>query len=382
MLTKIDKQQDNNDLPPPSGAVGRSFLSRWTSLVGWMGIAGGIAVCLLSISAFIAPGYWFTDNMSFFLRQFFGAGLCGFLAGASGLTVAHRQPRLYGKAVLVLAVLLITVFGLMAARVDAITSSTANSPTTTSSSIRVVSINLERLFLVDETLSAFLQQTKPDVLVLEETGWGWQRHRWQRRIGATPIAGHGALPEHLFAGRLGDLVVFSRFPISASETIDVIGNAETHDEADREILSLTLDVDGAALKLLALHPASPRTRPRWMDRQAYLATLNSQIQKSNSTEDRAEPTLVIGDWNLSPWSGHFLKMLTDNNLRTAFPGGIPQTTRFFFDYRLHWLLGAVVDHFAVTPDIEIQKVELGPDIGSDHLPLIVDVAIQNRANAD
>ena len=87
------------------------------------------------------------------------------------------------------------------------------------------------------------------------------------------------------------------------------------------------------------------------------------------------PTLVIGDWNMSPWSGRFAGFLEEHGLHAAFPGGIPGTTRFFHDYRLRRFLGAVVDNVAASNDVFIETVALGPDTGSDHVALIVDLRL-------
>ncbi|MEJ8472659.1 endonuclease/exonuclease/phosphatase family protein [Roseibium algae] len=358
------------------------LLSRWISLSGWMGLIGGIAVSLLALSAFIAPNFWFTDNMSFFQRQFLGAGICGFIGGLAGLTVPHRLPLLYRKILVVLLVFLVTVGGLMMARIATVSKpmdETQHLNEPGRKSIRVVSINLERLFLADGGLASYLAEVRPDVIIVEEVAWRWQEERRRRQLDNTQLTGYRAYPSQLAVGELGDIAIFSRFPILRNEPILVPGEAEGTSEAAREIMSLTLDVDGTPLNLLAVHPASPRSKPRWQDRQTYLQTLTSEVSRLQKTE--TNNTLVIGDWNLSPWSGHFLKFLTDQNMSTAFPGGFPQTTRFFFDYRLHWLLGAVVDHFAVSPGIDILNVSLGPDIRSDHLPLVVDLALSDTTKA-
>ncbi|WP_417671953.1 endonuclease/exonuclease/phosphatase family protein [Roseibium sp.] len=372
----LNTNSPNDDAARETSTTGaqRSLLGHWISLVGWMGIAGGIAVCFLGFSAFIAPDFWFTDNMSFFLRQFLGAGICGLVGGLGGLTVSHRLPVLYRKLLLVLAILLITLGGLMMARIDAVTTSAssihAGEDTT---NIRLVSINLENLYLGDETLSAYLDALQADVIVLQETSLGWQKQRLHHREGTTDLTALNSYPAFIAEGRLGDLVIFSRFPLKRTDAITIEGfeNGNPYDHTDREILSLTLDVDGRPLNLIAVHPNSPRSRNRWLDRQSYLEAVASEYQRLGTQE----PAVILGDWNLSPWSGHFLKILTDNGLTTAFPGGFPQTTRFFFDYRLHWLLGAIVDHVAVSKDIRIDHVELGPPLPTDHLPLVVDLSL-------
>ncbi len=362
---------------PNRAASGLSpFLDRWLSLAGWLGIAGGISVCLLGFSAFVAPGFWFADNMSFFLRQFLGAGVFGFFGGAAGLIARHRLPLLYRKLLTVLLVMLITFGGLMMARIDALTQAPSEGEShPAGKAVRIVSINLEHLPLTDGTLVSFLEDVRPDVLVLQEVAWQWQR----RDAAIRSIAGTGPYPDNLVETDLGDIVVFSDLPVLRTD--HVVSGDQTGLRKDlREIVSLKLDLGGTALDLTTVHPDSPRSLDRWQRRQDYLAALDTEVQRLSNEDGAAQ--VVIGDWNLSPWSGHFLSFLERNGLSTGFPNGMPQTTRFFYDYRLHWLLGAVVDHVAVSDEVRIAQVELGPDIGSDHLPLIVDLMIPETQDAD
>lgn len=345
---------------------------RLRSLIGWLSLTGGVTVCLLGLAAFAAPGFWAADNMSFFLRQFLAAGLAGLLGGLLGLTVPHHRPKLY-KISLVLFVLLFSVLaGSTAWRTVEHTKPVA-APRAGETSLRVVSANLERLFLETPALTGFLKRADPDVMVFEETAWWLQKHHWQKLGRPIGAAGKSPFPEHLFVGSLGDISVYSRFPILESKSI-VVENEPGQPRQDiREILVLKLDIDGRTVNLVAVHPSSPRSEAQWILRQTYLERL-AAVLKELQAQSGAE-TIVIGDWNLSPWSVYFSHLFARLNLHTAFADGYPQTTRFFFDYRLHWILGAVVDHVAITPGLRFADVQLGPDIGSDHLPLMAEIVL-------
>lgn len=345
---------------------------RLRSLIGWLGLTGGVIVCLLGLAAFAAPGFWAADNMSFFLRQFLAAGLAGLLGGLLGLTVPHRRPVLYKSFLGLYALLFAVLAGATVWRtVEHTRSVAAASPGETS--LRIVATNLERLFLETPTLTGFLKKAEPDIMVFEETSWWLQERHWKnlgRPIGAV---GEPPFPEHLFVGPLGDISVYSRFPILESKSIIVEQKPGQPRQDIREILVLKLDVDGRPVNLVAVHPSSPRSEAQWIRRQTYLERLEAVLKDLQSQSDTE--TIVIGDWNLSPWSAYFSNLFGRLNLHTAFAGGYPQTTRFFFDYRLHWVLGAVVDHVAVTPGLRFARVRLGPDIGSDHLPLMADIVL-------
>lgn len=342
---------------------------RLLSLTGWAGMAGGLVVTGLGLSAFVAPDYWFSDNMSFFLRQFLGAGALGLLAGLIGIAVSHRWPRGYGTILVVCAAAYLLLAGLTIGRTLHVATPTVEADGR--DSIRIVSINLEQLYLRDETLTRYLEEIHADVLVFQEVGWWWQKKRLAEPDNSQAPNPASPFPEYLYSGELGDIVVFSRFPITDAKTIVVEGTPVKGRAVPNEFLSLDLSVNGAPLKLFALHPASPRNRLYWNDRQAYFEALAAV--SGFAIDQSGGPAVLIGDWNLSPWSSHFVSFLERRDLATAFDSSIPQTTRFFFDYRLRWFLGAIVDHVAVTRDLDISEVELGPNIGSDHVPLVVDI---------
>ena len=351
-----------------------SLIRAGLSLLGWCGSLGALTLCLMGLAAFLAPDVWLADNMSFFLRQFLAAGLAGCLGGALGFLVWHRFHRLYrltfGLAVAALVIL---------ASVTAVRTLANTKPTGPLAAgdhpLKVISINIEHLFLGDEVLKTFLEAEQPDIVVLQEVLWGLQERRWERL--GLPVGGSGktGFPDHLKVGELGGLVVYSRFPILESEEQVIRGKlppgANVYYNADRELLSLTLDTGKAPLHLVVIHPDSPRTEARWHNKRRYFDEVDRLIDRLRA--ENGDNILAIGDWNSAPWSARFQETLSRNNLKTAYPDGWPQTTRFFFDYRLHWILGAPVDQFAVSKDLQLVDVSLGPDIGSDHLPLIIEL---------
>ncbi|WP_305987290.1 endonuclease/exonuclease/phosphatase family protein [Roseibium sp. MMSF_3544] len=360
----------------------RSFLKWALSLICWCGSLGALTFCALGLSTFVAPDYWFTDNMSFFLRQLLAGGFVGCLAGLVGLLMRHRFAILYRLTWALAVIALVSLTALTGARTlenvaDTEALQTGELP------VKIISINIKHLFLGDETLATFLEQEKPDILVIQEALWWLQERRWERL--GLPVGGAGAngFPSNLKVGAMGSLVVYSRFPILQDKSHVVEGDLHRgskliHDP-DRELLQLKLETDAGPFDLMSVHPDSPRNHVRWLNKRLYFDTADAIMHELRETG--SDPLIVIGDWNSSPWSARFQRTLAQNNLRTAYPGGWPQTTRFFFDYRLHWILGAPVDQFAVSGNVRVLSVSTGPDIGSDHLPLIVDLALP-RSNAN
>lgn len=354
-------------------ASSRSFvLGTGLRIVGWVGIATGIATTGLGLSAFVAADSWFLDNMSFFLRQLLALGFAGLMIGAIGLKSANRGARRYRGAVLFLGLALLTLAIATISRTTTITKPPVPNAVD-ATALRIVSVNLEGLFLEDATLKTYLEKTDADVILFQEVQWYLQLEKWKRFGGTPGVTGQAPYPDFHLMGRLGDLAIYSRFPIVNTRSVIVPGTAANKSDSAREILSATIDTGAKSIDLFVVHPASPRTERRWADRQTYVQELQSQvIDRQRKTE---HPVLVAGDWNMSPWSGHFADALANMGLQTAFPDGMPQTTRFFFDYHLRWMFGAIVDHIAVPDGVEFLQVRLGPNIGSDHIPLEIDINI-------
>lgn len=346
------------------------------SLICWCGSLGALVFCVLGISAFVAPDFWFTDNMSFFLRQFLAAGLLGCAAAALGLLLPHRFTRTYR---LMCGLALVALASLTAATATRTLENTVETriPSGNGLSLKVVSINIERMFLGNRGLTGFLEREKPDIIVLQEVMWWLQERRWERLELPVGSIGENGFPEFLSVGTAESLVVYSRFPMLQTRSQIVLGDlhdgASVIHDADREILEVALDTANGPLNLVSVHPDSPRNEVRWQNKRRYFAEADRSIRDLRDSD--AGPILVIGDWNSAPWSARFQKTLADNNLRTAYPGGWPRTTRFFFDHRLRWILGAPVDQFAVSDDIKVLSVSTGPHIGSDHLPLIIEIEL-------
>ncbi|GGB35132.1 hypothetical protein GCM10011316_04080 [Roseibium aquae] len=340
------------------------------SLAGWGILAASLGFCLLGLSAFAFAGVWLSDNMSFFVPQLLGFAAAGLIAGTILCWFPVMWPRFFKAGLLLLCAGLAV---LAAATMIRPLGLVQNAATSDAPAIRMVSINLERLFLHAPRLTAYLSNLQADILVFQETAWGLQEWRLARSGPGQAFAGTAPYPGHLAVGDLGGIVLFSRYPIRHREFISVPGTPPDNPGARRGILAVTLDTDQGPLQVLAVHAASPRDRTRWMDRQAYLETLRRVI--SQKRRDSEAPLVVMGDWNTSPWSYHFGQTLSQTGLNTRFPSGFPIATRFFFDYRLRWILGAPVDHIAVSPGVDLSNVSVGPDVGTDHRPLIADLTL-------
>lgn len=152
--------------------------------------------------------------------------------------------------------------------------------------------------------------------------------------------------------------LMSRRPFTRSEVVRHNKRGIAHITAD-------LTVEGKPLTVILAHPYAPLTR-------RYAALRNLQlVSLRNLINSQQRPLLVIGDFNCSPWSPYFSQLLKMARLRDSRQGfGLQPTWPTWNAF-----LRIPIDHCLVSPGIAIQNRSIGPDIGSDHLPIVVDFSI-------
>lgn len=193
-----------------------------------------------------------------------------------------------------------------------------------------------------QALATWLAQEKPDLVVLLEV---------------SPAYAHGlrTLRDYPFQHIVAQdspfgIAVLSRHPL---QQIEVIEDAQgiAHIEAQ-------LQWHGQPVGIIALHPMPPLSPQYHSVRNAKLAALATQAAAS------AIPTVLAGDLNATPWSSAY-SGLAQLGLRRA--SGLAAT----WPAVLQGLLGLPIDHVLVTQHWAVVARQVGPQLGSDHLPVLV-----------
>lgn len=219
-----------------------------------------------------------------------------------------------------------------------------------SASFRVVTFNTWFRNHDYAEIGRFLEKTQPDVIVLEELS----------RDAALRLGGHlHSYPySHNDPQRHG-AVVFARWPIVSAESL-------TMSDGPARAARVTLDWHGTQVTVLGVHlhwPLGPTNSRR---RNAELDTIASFAAA------RTEPLIVAGDFNITPWSRHFRTALQRSGLNDSAAGhGLAPSWPSQFPP-----LGIRIDHCWVSRHWRSTDVRLGPSLGSDHLPLIADLELQ------
>ncbi len=156
------------------------------------------------------------------------------------------------------------------------------------------------------------------------------------------------------------IAVFSKLPFKQSQSVQL-----TKTIIDVPAIEATVTVDGKDIRIFAVHTVSPINQFRWDIRNEQLEEIATWINESHDS------TVVVGDFNMAPWSWWNQNFLANTGLRESRPGFGPQAT---------WpsLLGPLavpIDYAFVSHDIHVHNRFIGANVGSDHRPVIVDLSV-------
>lgn len=203
-----------------------------------------------------------------------------------------------------------------------------------------------------QSLLVQVQREQPDLLFLQEYTPAWERNTQSLRA-AYP---HGIVDTR---GNVGGNAALSHWPLTTTQMIDA-GNYLS------PTLEVNLAVGSQTLTVLTAHPHIPS--------QEAFPYRNLQLQKMGEHFSQITgPKILIGDLNTTMWSPYFHDLLQQSGLRDGRIGfGILATWP-----QCGWspLLRIPLDHCLVSPQVRVENFRQGADIGSDHLPVIVDIAI-------
>jgi len=204
----------------------------------------------------------------------------------------------------------------------------------------------------DETdrLVDLLRLEKPDIVFLQEVNGRWIDSLAELRE---------QYPYHHEIAREDNfgIAVYTR---DAAADIQIVSSPPQ----DFPTLVVRVTVAGKAVTFVSTHPHPPVGETAYYARNEQLESIGELVQQLDS------PKVLIGDLNTSMWSHHYDDLLTATNLRDARYGfGVIPTWPRQLPFAM-----IPIDHCLVSADIAVVSVRSGPGIGSDHLPLIVELA--------
>jgi endonuclease/exonuclease/phosphatase (EEP) superfamily protein YafD len=215
--------------------------------------------------------------------------------------------------------------------------------------LRVMSFNVFNFNREYERTLRYVQTESPDVLVLLEVSPAW--------VPALRTLTAQYPYQWINAGDAANgIAVLSRVRPSEVEQVDL---AERRTPA----YLLTFERGDTTLAVLGTHLSWPLGRRVSETRNAQLAAI------ARLARGHPGALVVVGDFNITPFSPHFRRMLRDGGLRRCAASGLLPTwpARFVPFY-------IPIDHCFASTNVRAWNFKVGEYLGSDHYPISVEVA--------
>ena len=198
---------------------------------------------------------------------------------------------------------------------------------------------------------SYVRELQPEVFAITELSAAWEK---------ALLAEFGDYPYRVIASKhTSGIALFSKFPLLEPEVIYFPGDPVEHPQ-----IRCRLKTTAGNIKCIVAHPSVPKKMVA--SRNAELLGIADVASKTDSQ------CVVFGDLNCGPWSYYFSRLLELGKLVDSEQGFGPQPS-----WSTEMPLPLVpIDHFLVSKDVVVLNRVLGPNIGSDHLPLYVDLLVR------
>jgi endonuclease/exonuclease/phosphatase (EEP) superfamily protein YafD len=226
---------------------------------------------------------------------------------------------------------------------------------------RIIHINLDRHNLNTTPAIDYMEKQDVDLIFLQEVTSKWLTDL-ESNLSRYRIV--TSLPQE------NSLGVAMLVPIQPSSTMDIVSTQIIHlpSYSDRPLIETTWRWEDKDVVILSLSLIRPRNSSTSVFQKIEL---NAVADWSlNLEKDQKHDAIVIGDFNNTPWSSQFREFLHKSNLINSQRG---------FGLQPTWLaglpsfLGIPIDHCLHSKSIVTVNRGTGPNIGSDHLPVFVEL---------
>ncbi len=308
--------------------------SRGYQLIGWL-IA---AVWLGTLAPLLGRSLWLCELASHFRLQCALGGIVCLVAAAVIRRSSLILPAMLAAG-LNAAYLLPSYVGTVAAQPNSLV-------------LRAVQFNVSRINPTPDRAFEYLQSVKPDIVVLEECDQRWIERLQQARTDYPSVIGQPR--EDAFG-----IALASRIPLDEA-SIRRLGPYRLPAVIAR------VHVGERPLTVIGVHAMSPLSPRDSAVRNTMLRELAALVRAET------RPVLLLGDLNTSPWSWAFGELIRASGL---------QDTRRGFGVQASWPaglgpLGIPIDHCLVSPGLVVHHRLVGPSHGSDHHPILVELAVE------
>jgi vancomycin resistance protein VanJ len=319
-------------------------LDRWIARLSW----GSLALALLAWLVLWGLGdrWWPATVLLFGPRWLLLLPLAALLPAV----VALRRPRLLAPLLVAAAVVLVPVMGLRFGWRNWLGTPPA------APRLTIVSFNVEGGQGIP--LGGLLDEEEPDVVALQECG-----PELQEALGTLGAAWN----VHTTRG----LCLLSRFPIGQADSLPgyqlgAIGGSGN-------AMRYTLATPSGPITVVNQHLETPRKGLEPLRALQGSSTLVSNMELRDVASSRTSnwiaamkgPVIVAGDFNTPVESAIYQRHWS------RFENAFGRAGRGFGMTRKAWKFGVRIDHVLTAGGWHAERAVVGPDLGSDHRPLVV-----------
>jgi endonuclease/exonuclease/phosphatase (EEP) superfamily protein YafD len=215
--------------------------------------------------------------------------------------------------------------------------------------VRVLVVNVHTSNRAFDLVRQLIADENPDVLGLVEVD-----HRWLAEL-APVLASFPGRIEQPRGDNFG-IALYARAPLTG-EVVELGSSLPS--------IAAELSIANARLAVIVTHPLPPVSG----------AAVDQMSEQFDAVAERARsmrpPVLVMGDFNATPWSRPFVRLvertgLCDSRAGFGLHASFPASSR---------LLRIPIDHVLASCSVHVRDRRIGRDVGSDHLPVIVDLTV-------
>jgi endonuclease/exonuclease/phosphatase (EEP) superfamily protein YafD len=314
-------------------------MEAWRKKIAVAAGMGTFGVAAASIAALLAPLGWPFELFAHFRWQVATAAAALFVAA-----LVLRRPWML--AVTLAALIAQGVPAMLPGRTAAAHAATR---ACTGPTLRVVTANVLYTNTTYAPLLDWLARADADVIALQELTPAWA-------AALAPLAQHYPHRRVLARPDPQGIALLSRWPLDrAAGAVDLAG-----DGVPTLVGTVELPA-GRRLRLMALHTHWPVTRALQQQRDLALRAAARLAAEGDV------PTVLVGDLNLTPYAPAFARLVSESGMRDALDDVAWRPTW----QAGFWPLALPIDHVLVPRDACVVAHEIGPDLGSDHRPLMV-----------
>lgn len=312
--------------------------SRWRTYLGHRAQVLTVVSGLLTACGFLGNIHWFLEIFSHFIAWYaVGTGILAVVLWFSG----HPRWALAAAALVTIQAMLPLSWYWPA----------PGSGAAATSNCRLLLANVLSENTDTASFLALVERTKPDLICVQEVS-----RQWEESLSILD----GSYPVHLSLSR-GDnfgIAIYSRLPGPQPEIV-------FQREFGVPAMALRFTRNGREVSLLNVHTLPPAGRRYASTRNAQLDAINAWLRK------RTGLAIVMGDLNTSIYSPRYRRLIRGTGAKNVRAGYGPLGT---------WpswvpLLRLPLDQCLVKGDMRVVRCAVEEAGGSDHLPLLVDLAI-------